>query len=177
MESSRCALRGKDRMKVSPTTIYLNMLYFPYLHLVLIIFNTDCAQYIACLLPGLKGDQLQASVRQTTDTVIFDLRKSIVCLFFFFIFFLLLEGKKIHSHSISRGKWENPAEQTGALQRVPLKSLSTESTFPFKAVQEVPSYLTCFDVNFFILFLSFCIHMGARGACVFLHPPINPGLL
>lgn len=88
MESGRCAQRGKDRMKAGSTTIYLNMLSFPYLHLVLIIFNTGHAQYIACLLPGLKGDQLQASFRQTTDTVIFDLRKSIVCLFFFFSFCL-----------------------------------------------------------------------------------------
>lgn len=94
--------------------------------------------------------------------------------FFFILFFLLLEGKKIHSHSISRGKWENPAEQIGALQRVPLKSLSAEITFPFKAVQEVPSCLTCFDVNFFIRFLSFRIHLGARGACVFPHPLNQP---
>lgn len=121
-------------------------------------------------LPILIGEQLQASLRQNTDTVISDLRRSAVWLFFFFF----LEEKQVRYHSISRGKWENPTEQTGTLQRMPLKSLSIEITFPFKPVREVWSWLTYFDVNSFLGFLSFLIHLGARGACIFLYPHNQP---
>lgn len=93
--------------------------------------------------------------------------EKVCCLFFFFF---LLEGKKFHDHSISRGKWENPAEQTGALQRMPLKPLFMEISFSFKPVKKVWHCLTCFDVNSFLSFLYFLIHKGAQGACVFLNP-------
>lgn len=89
---------------------------------------------LAILFPGLKGEQLEVSFRQTIRRVIFDFTGSI---FSFFLFFFWLEGKKVFSHSISRGMWENPAEQTGALQSMPVKSQSTEITFPFKPVKKV----------------------------------------
>lgn len=94
---------------------------------------------LAVLFPGLKGEQLQVSFRQTIHRVTFDLRRSIFIVSFLFFLFLLflLEGKKVFSHFISRGMWENPAEQTGALQSMPVKSLSTEITFPFKPVKKV----------------------------------------
>lgn len=147
-------------------------MFFPNLFtLVLILFIADGVglEGKPCYPPSsLEGEQLRASFRQTTDTVVFDLRRSVVCLFF------LLEGKKFHYHSISRGKWENPAGQIGALQKMPLKSLCTEITFPFKPVKKVWRCLTCSDVSSFLGFPSFLIHMGAKGACVFLNPHNPP---
>jgi hypothetical protein len=52
---------------------------------------------LGTLLAHPIGEQLQVSFTQTIDTVIFDLRRSVACLY-------LLEAKKVHYHSISRGK-------------------------------------------------------------------------
>ena len=142
-------------MKAILATIYLKMLcFFPNLFtLVLILFNADRVglEGKPCYPPSsLKGEQLQASFRQTIDTVVSDLRRSVVCLFFClrersFTIILFQEA----SGKILQDRQEH--------FKGCLLNHCTETTFPFKPVKKVWRCLTCSDINSFLGFLSFFV--------------------